>query len=260
MTLIRVLWKLSVFAILVVAYCAISLFWRVWSRDLVKRRHHYTHTVSFFCNLALRVIGLRTRTINHPANPKSYLIVGNHLGILDIFVLSSIHPSLFVTSVDMRETPGLGFLTEMGGCLYVERRNRSTVSENIIEIREALKQKFSVVIYPEGTSTNGERVLPFKKSLLVAAAGTGVPILPVIVNYRKVNGEPMSHKWRDHIFWYGDHGFFPHVIRLFGLRSIDVDLEFEKEMMVHSEQERREIAAHLQSVIEAKFTPVPMPH
>lgn len=260
MTFLRISLKMSIFAFLILAYVMVSLFWRVWSRDLVKRRHHYIRTVSFFCHLALQVIGVRTRVINHPDNPKSYLIVGNHLGILDIFVLSAVHPSLFVTSVDMRETPGLGFLTEMGGCLYVERRNRSTVSENILEIREALKQRFTVVLYPEGQSANGERVLPFKKSLLVAAAGTGIPILPVIVNYRLVDGQPMSHQWRDHLFWYGDHGFFAHVIRLFSLKSIDVDLEFEREVMVHSEQERREIAARLQSTIEAKFHPIPLPH
>lgn len=205
-------------------------------------------------------MNFRVRLINAPAPDQSFLLVGNHLGMLDILVLAAHHPSLFITSVDMRETPGLGFLTEMGGCLYVERRNRQNIMTEIGEIRSALQQQFSVVLYPEGTSTNGEKVLPFKKSLLTSAAGTGIPILPVVINYRKVNGEPMAHKWRDHVFWYGDQTFVPALMRIFSVHSVEVELEFCEEVDVHSEDERRHVASHLHQVISSKFTPIPMPY
>jgi len=260
MKFLRILYKSILFLVAVVFYIGVSLFWRVWTRDLARRRHHYTHTVSFFCRFALRVMNFHVRRINAPPTEQSFLLVGNHLGILDILVLAAYHPTLFVTSVDMREQPGLGFLTEMGGCLYVERRNRQKILSEIGEIREALKQKFSVVLYPEGTSTNGERVLPFKKSLLTSAAGTGIPILPMVINYRRVNGEPMSHKWRDYVCWYGDQTFFPALVRILSVRSVDVDLEFCEEVDVHSDDERRQVASHLYEVISSKFTPIPMPH
>jgi 1-acyl-sn-glycerol-3-phosphate acyltransferase len=260
MNFVRILTKSILFLFAVIAYVLVSLFWRVWTRDLARRRHHYTHTVSFFCRLALRLMNFRIRTINAPSADQSFLLVGNHQGMLDILVLSAFHPTLFITSVDMRETPGLGFLTEMGGCLYVERRSRQHILREIGQIREALQQKFSVTLYPEGTSTNGERVLPFKKSLLTAAAGTGVPILPVVINYRRVNDEPMSHKWRDYVCWYGDQTFFPALMRIFSIRSVDVDLEFCQEVDVHSEEERRHVASHLYEVISSKFTPIPLPY
>lgn len=259
MTAFRVAWKLVIFVILVIGYILTSLFWRVWTKDLVRRRRLYTGTVSFFCNLALTLINFKVIVKKAHLENKSFLIVGNHLGILDILVLASQHPALFITSVDMRQTPGLGFLTEMGGCLYVERRNRSKITEEISEIREALKQGFSVVLYPEGTSTNGERVLPFKKSLMTAAAGTGVPILPTVINYRKVNGEPMSHKWRDYVFWYGDLTFGPALLRILSLKSAEVELEFCEEIDVLSEEHRRQIAAQVQNVIISKYTKIPLP-
>ncbi len=259
MKFLLVAFRSVLFSIAVVAYVAVSLFWRVWTRDQVRRRHHYTHTVSFFCRFALWFMNFHVRTINQPPKDQPFLLVGNHLGILDILVLSASHPTLFITSVDMRETAGLGFLTEMGGCLYVERRNRQNILNEIGEIRTALQQQFSVALYPEGTSTNGEMVHPFKKSLLTSAAGTGIPIIPVVTNYRKVNGEPMSHKWRDYVCWYGDQTFFPALMRILSVRSVEVDLEFCQEVDVHSQDERRHVAAHLHQVISSRYTPIPMP-
>jgi 1-acyl-sn-glycerol-3-phosphate acyltransferase len=90
----------------------------------------------------------------------------------------------------MKETPFLGHLAELGGCLYVERRDRSNINNEMLQIREALQQGFNVVLYPEGTSTNGEQVLPFKKTLMTAAAGTSVPIMPMVLNRINANFYP----------------------------------------------------------------------
>lgn len=259
MNLVRITYKLILFVLFILSYVLVSLFWRVWSRDILVRRHHYTHTVSFFCRLALWLLRFRVHAKNVPPDEKAYLLVGNHLGMLDILVAAAHKPSLFVTSVEMRNTPGLGFLAEMGGCLYVERRSRSNITNEIGEIREVLRQGFSVSLYPEGTSTNGERVLPFKKTLMTSAAGTGVPILPMVVNYRKINGEPMSHKWRDYVCWYGDQTFWPALLRIFTVKSVDVDFEYLPEVMVHSEEERRVIAAKIQSMVVSKYDPIPLP-
>jgi 1-acyl-sn-glycerol-3-phosphate acyltransferase len=259
MTSIRIFFRAIIFIFLILAYVLTSLFWRVWTQDQIKRRHHYTRTVSFFCKFALRLLNFKILARNLPSQDESFLIIGNHMGILDIFVLASLHPSLFITSVDMRQTAGLGFLTEMGGCLYVNRRSRSQINREIEQIREALKQKFSVVLYPEGMSSNGERVLPFKKSLLVSAAGTGIPILPAAINYRKVNGEPMSHRWRDYVCWYGDQTFLPFVKRILSVKSVEVEIEFGEQVEVHTEEQRREVAISLQKWFIAKFDKIPLP-
>ncbi|MEZ0392451.1 MAG: lysophospholipid acyltransferase family protein [Pseudobdellovibrionaceae bacterium] len=259
MSFVRILLRAPIFIALIIAYILISLFWRVWTKNQVRRRHHYTHTVSFFCKAALKLLNFRVHVVGAPHREESFLLVGNHLGFMDIFVLASQHPTLFITSVDMRQTPGIGFLTEMGGCLYVERRSRSNITNEIEEIRTALRQGFSVALYPEGTSSNGERVLPFKKSLLTSAAGTGVPILPMVINYRKVNGEPISHKWRDYVCWYGDQTFFPAMKRILSVKSVDVEIRFFDEIDVHSEEARRVIAVQLQELITSNYSGIPMP-
>lgn len=255
----RICYKLVLFFAFISAYILVSLFWRVWTRDLVNRRRHYVKTVSFFCRLALWLLNFKVNVINKARADQPHLIVGNHLGMLDILVFAAVKPSLFITSVEMRETPGLGLLAEMGGCLYVERRDRSNIKNEMGEIRQALQQGFSVTLYPEGTSTNGERVLPFKKTLMTTVAGTGVPILPTVINYRKIDGEPMSHKWRDYVCWYGDQTFWPAMIRIFQVGSVEIDLEYCEEVVVHSEEERKEIAAVVQRAVMQRYTKIPMP-
>lgn len=256
MKLLRISWKMIVFIFLVITFVSISLFWRLWTRDIVRRRHHYTYTVSFFCNLCLKLMNFRIHVVGAPHKHESYLLVGNHLGILDILVISSLHPTLFITSVEMQQTPGLGFLTEMGGCLYVERRNRANIANEIEEIRTVLRQGFSIVLFPEGTSSDGRQVLPFKKSLLTSAVGSGAPILPWVINYRQVNGEPVSDKWRDYVCWYGDHTFGGALLRILSVKSADVEVRFLPTIEIHSEEQRREVAAHLQGLIESNYTPI----
>jgi len=251
--------KFLIFLFVVGVFLTVSFIGQLFVRDLKRRRTLFSELVHLTCRFGVWFLNLQLIIKNKPEPGRNYLFVGNHLGILDVIIMASIRPTLFVTSVEMQKTPGLGLLCEMGGCLFVERRNRSNIHQEIDEIREALKQSFSITLYPEGTSTNGEKVLPFKKSLLVAAAGTGVPIKPMVINYRQVNGHPMSHEWRDHVFWYGDQTFPPILWRLLQLRSCVAELEFLDEIEVHSDEQRREVAVRAQQLIEARFTPIPVP-
>ena len=92
----------------------------------------------------------------------------------------------------MKETPFLGLLTEMAGCTYVERRSRDNIKNEIKDIEATLNEGFNVVIFPEGRSTNGEKVHPFKKSLLMACAESDANIMPAVANFRFINGEPIQ--------------------------------------------------------------------
>lgn len=251
-------WKLIAFAVLIIGYILHSLVNRVRSKDLNVRRRYYVKTVSFWSRQALKLAKFKVNYINAPAPDKPYLFVGNHLGMFDILVLAQLRPSLFITSIEMKNTPFLGFLTEMGGCLYVERRSRSNIVNEMLEIRQALQDGFSVTLYPEGTSSDGQGLLPLKKTLMTSAAGTGVPIKPVVINFNKVNGEKVSSKWRNHICWYGEQTFFPSLFLMFELDSIEVDFEFCDEIVVHNEEERRQVAALVQNKMLERFRPIPL--
>lgn len=256
---LRAVLKFFFFLSIVIIYLSSSYFVRLFVWNDIRRKRCHTIIVSWVTHWACGLLGIQRHYINPPKPGEQFLFLGNHLGFLDILILSSMRPTMFVTSVEMRETPFLGLLCEMGGCLFVERRSRKSLVQEIEQIRSLLKQGFSIAIYPEGTSGDGSKVMPFKKSLLTAATESGVPIKVMVINYRKVNNQNVSHAWREYVFWYGELAFFPTLWRLFTLRSIDVDLSFHDEIHVSADHDRREIAAQAQAIVEKHYTPIPFP-
>lgn len=249
----RLIYRIIVFLGMVILYLCVSSYGKITIKDIVKRRQHFAKTVQMLTRMALKLINITWKGINVPKDDESFLVVCNHLGYLDILTMSSIRPSLYITSVEMKNTPFLGLLTEMGGCLYVERRSRANLENEIVGIREALEQGLSVVLYPEGTSTNGDTVLPFKKSLFLAALGTDRKVLPAVINYRSVNGQPLSIYNRDNVFWYGDMTFVVATLRLFLVDEVTVDIEFLNPIPMESVEDRRTVAEAAHAQILAKF-------
>jgi 1-acyl-sn-glycerol-3-phosphate acyltransferase len=258
MLLKRIFRILSV-AHVILVYLIKSLWIHLSTADSHRRRRLFARNVSDSCRKALLALNIDVRVSRAPMDGKRFLIVSNHLGFLDIFAIASTVPTLFVTSVEMKETPLLGTLTDMGGCLYVERRSRNNIHNEIKEIEEALNDGFNVVIFPEGRSTNGEKVLPFKKSLLMACAGSEANIMPACLNFKSVNGEPMQDKFRDWVCWYDDMSFLTAVWNASQIYHCELDLDFLEEITVSGDSDHRDIAAQAQAQIEAKYIPIHKP-
>lgn len=184
---------------------------------------------------------------------RNFLTVGNHVSYLDPFILAAVHPTLFVTSVDMGETVGLGHVCHMAGCIFVERRNRTTIEKDIGQMTEALKQGLNVTIYPEGTSSNGHDILPFKKSLLMSAVFAQRDILPVVIKYTQRNGEPVTKETSDEVHWYGDMSFTPHFLNLMKSKSLKVQLHFLEPIKVTPASTRQDLAAKSYEAIRSKY-------
>lgn len=149
--------------------------------------------------------------------PGGVLLVGNHLSYVDALVLASLSPCHFVTSIEIKKTLGLGQICQLANCLFVERRSRNFLTQEIAEISQTLRQDRKVVVFPEGTSTNGEKVLRFKRPLFQAALDSKRPVQTFCLNYLGFNE-------RDDICWYGDMKFIPHLRRFFKLHSLKVDV------------------------------------
>jgi 1-acyl-sn-glycerol-3-phosphate acyltransferase len=256
----RAIFKIVLHVTNLLTFTLISLIIRLFVRDFRKRRAIQVRMVVFFAKISLRVMNVHLVLKGQRDFTRSnYLLVSNHTGFVDIISIASTFPSLFITSLDMKGTPGLGVLTEMAGCLYVNRRNRSNIQQEILNIRDVLKEGFNVVLFPEAAAMSGEKIYPFKKTLLTAVAGTDIEILPAVVNFTKVNGEPMSHKWRDALFWYGDLSFLSVAWKCHSLRSVEVEIEFLEPLACPTEDLRREVAAKAQGMIEARYIPIPFP-
>lgn len=214
-------------------------------RDPKTRLEFFTQNVAHYTRRALKLFNFEIELIGYDPRlmrEKNYLVVSNHMSYIDILVLSSIQPCVFVTSVDLGEQFFLGPMAEMGGSIFVERRHRGQINRDINVMTETLKAGHNVVIYPEGTSSNGERVLPFKKSLLMSAVQAGVDILPLTLKYVEIDGEPFCEKNRDRICWYGDMPFFPHFLSLMKTRSVRAQLHFHEPLRVTKETTRYELA------------------
>lgn len=226
MSLIRQFLRTIIFAIAIVLYLIVSSLIVLWCAfDFERARPYLTQVISVTCKLGLKIFNIKVRKTFAPIDMKAnYLIVSNHLSYLDILIISSHLPTCFVTSKEMKETPFLGQLCLLGGCLFVERRSKAGLTEEIKELSNALDNGLSVVIFPEATSTNGEAVIRFRRPLFQAAINSCSKVLPVCLNYRTLDGEKLTLKNRDKVFWYGDMGFLGHALTLFTHKDIVAEL------------------------------------
>lgn len=251
--------KLILTLMIIGSFMIVALIVIALTKEGKLRRRINSRLVNFYCKLCLLGLNAKVKVKHQPNPAQQALFVSNHLGFVDIFLLASIRPVLFITSVELKETPGLGTLTEMGGCLYVERRSRANIQNEVKWIRKALEDGFNVVLFPEAKATDGQMVHPFKRTLLTAVAGTGIPIQPAVINYRTVNGEKMSHKYRDNLFWHGDIGFHEMTWKLLQLLTFQVEVEFLEPIHCHTEEERHEVAQKLHDMIASKYDGIPRP-
>lgn len=160
------------------------------------------------------------------ANNKTYFMVCNHMSYLDLIFLGSGEPAVFVTSVEMRDTPFLGDIAKLGGAYFVERRDRSKIPGEVKELSQLMRSGFNVFVFPEATSTHGMHILPFKKAMFSAAIEAQVDVLPICLRYEEVDGEPFNETNRDKICWYGDMPFLPHFKQVMGLKSLKVTVSY----------------------------------
>ena len=215
-----------------------------------------TRLVSFFAGLVLRLYGVRviaTGSRRLAPQHQGHLVVSNHLSYIDVLVLASLAPSVFVTSIELRNTLLLGQLARLSGSLFVERRKASGLRREIDAITAVLNQRFSVVLFPEGTTFNGDHVHPFKRSLLDAAVKAHCNILPVCIRYQRVNGQPLSASSRDAVLYYGGTTFFRHFPRFLSLRSVEVRISALHPITTRTDDSRKHLAERAHEAISAEY-------
>ena len=216
------------------------------------RRHIATKLSVFSCRLILKILNFHFEHIGPPPKEGS-IIVGNHMSYLDILIYLSIFKCLFVTSVDMRRRPFLGQLVWFGGCLYVERRNPRNLHKELKTIKKYFDKGFLVCFFPEGTSSDGKTVLPFKKSLFQLALETSAPIQPIVLNYKTINGENFGDANRDSVCWYGSHTFLAHFINLIQLKKVTAQLQVLSPINSTNFENRKNLAEQSHHIILEKY-------
>lgn len=174
--------------------------------------------------------------------PQSGLLVCNHLSYLDILVLVSLTPAVFVSKSEVKNWPVFGWFARLAGTLFVDRTRRRDVTRMNTEIEHALAGGNVVVLFPEGTSWNGQEVLPFKSSLLEPIVGATYPLSVGRIAYALDDGSVT-----DDVCYWGDMTFFPHLVNLMTKRQVRAQVVFCP--VPHPAVERKELARQLHAEV-----------
>lgn len=227
----------------------------VWRESLVGRQK-VLGLMNVLSRWALAVMGFRVRNSGCLENLESggpSLVVSNHLSWLDILLIASIRPTVFVTSVEIRDSGFLGTICKLAGCHFVERRNRSNIAAEAESMAETLRQGFAVGLFPEGTTSNGAAVLPFKVSLFDAAIAAGVPVQPICLNYLTINGSPVDVESGRRLFWYGDMEFLPHLWELMFVEAVEVEVTALSPLAISQGADRKALATQAWTQISSCY-------
>jgi 1-acyl-sn-glycerol-3-phosphate acyltransferase len=255
MSFLRVVLKSFIFIPAVISYLVVATLILIFCRFSIKRARKYLiRVISFTSKVGLILFGIEIRkNFEIQELEENYLIVSNHLTYLDIMIISSFFPTCFVTSNEMKETPFLGQLCLLGGCLFVERRKRSGIIREVTELSDALSSGLSVVVFPEAASGNGEKILRFRRPLFQSAILSNKNVLPLCLNYQTLDGEKLTIKNRDAIFWYGDMSFFGHALNLFSHKKIVAELSILKSLKIIDFTDKNELADKAFEVVSNEF-------
>ncbi len=212
---------------------------------------------SLFLKLACSSLGLQVRLQGAPLVKKGgVLFVSNHIGWADIPVLGSKLLASFVAKAEIDGWGIFGYLTRLQGAIFVHRNARMDVADQRDEIAQRLASGGRVIMFPEGTNSDGTRVLPFKSSLFAVAHGRNVPdfvIQPVTLAYTRVNGMPVTRRMLPHLAWVGDTELKPHMAEFMRLGKIRVDILVHDPIRPADFADRKALARHCQERVAAGY-------
>jgi len=210
--------------------------------------HRYHRLVAF-------LFGIHIRTIGKPVTGEGVLMVANHTSWADIVIFSAAAPISFVAKAEVARWPFFGTLARLQRTVFVERERRSATGETRDAIRSRLLNGDALVLFPEGTSHDGNTILPFKSALLGAAearlaSGAHVKVQPVSVGFTGLHGMPMGRENRPLFAWYGDMEMVPHLWEALLAGPLDVVVQFHEPLSL-DRMDRKTLATRAQEIVQA---------
>ena len=193
----------------------------------------------------LRVLGVGVEVAGCVPEEKGGLIVSNHLGYLDILVHASIFKVRFAPKIEMKRWPLVGAMTSLSNPVWIDRSRRCRAGESAFEMQSALRGEVPLLVYPEGTSSNGDTLLPFKSTCFESALVCGCAIQPILTHYHTPqNGVVLP--------WFGDASLLPHIWRVLGLKAIRCQVYIMKSVYPAAAG-RKELASQLHDAMELQY-------
>lgn len=233
---------------------------RSWSRTLPALYHRG----------CCRILGFRLRTIGAPTAARPVLFASNHVSYTDITVLGSLIIGSFIAKAEVAGWPLFGWLAKLQRSVFIDRRAGSARLQ-----RDAMTKRLAagdaLILFPEGTSGDGNRVLPFKSALFSAAEAvpeTGsIAVQPVSIAYTRLDGMPLGRLLRPFLAWYGTAELAPHLWSMLGLGTVEVVVEFHPPTFLADCGSRKALARYcygriaggMAAALAGRPQPVPLP-
>jgi len=247
---LRFLWRASfTIACILIITPLMGLTWCLQARRTTRR------IMRTAFHLGSMVYGIRIRTIGQLSRARPLIIVSNHFSYLDLFVLGSRIEAAFTPKNEIRSWRIIGFMCKVAGCLFIDRRAMRTL-ENKHMLARALAAGDIISLFPEGTTSEGKGLLPFKTALFGLAKENNVDVQPVSIVYTKLNGKPVDAAALSVVGWYGESYFFPHAAHFMRQKNLEAVMTFHPVIRADEFKSRKELAGRCRSVIEEAIAKV----
>lgn len=209
---------------------------------------------ALYHRILLRLIGVRVRVHGAPAAGRPLLVLANHASWLDIPVVGSLTPLFFVAKSEVAGWPVIGLLARFQRTVFVDRQRRHATGAVNREIASRLHEGDPVVLFAEGTSSDGNRVLPFRTALVGAvreafAATEEVVVQPLAIAYVRLQGVPMGRRHRVVAAWFGDMSLAPHLLDVLRHGALDVEVTFGAPQKLDAAHDRKSVTRACESAV-----------
>jgi len=214
----------------------------------------------YWQRIACRLAGFRVSVEGKPADAP-LLIAANHVSWMDISVLGSVLPVSFIAKTEVSRWPVVRTLSRLQRSVYIDRQKRTETRAAAEAIAGRVRRGDVMVLFAEGTTGDGNRVLPFKSALLGAArAAAGeagaVTVQPVAITYLRIHGLPIGFADRPAIAWYGDMGIEDNFVTAVSWGSIDVVVSFGEPIPFGPDADRKAVAAACHEAVRSMIADI----
>lgn len=244
---LRALWRLFVYLGIMTPLCMVFQGTALRLNLAVSRTFPL-----WFHRQVCRVVGIQVERRGRQSRIKPTLYVANHVSYLDIEVLGSLIKGSFIAKAEIAKWPIFGTMARLQRSIFVERKPHRTGAARD-EMLKRLENGENLMLFAEGTSGDGNRVLPFRSALFAAAEfrpkGEPVTVQAVSITYAKLDGLPMGRFLRPYFAWYGDMDMASHGWNIFGLGRIGVVVEFHKPVTIDQFPNRKAMAEYCQAQV-----------
>ena len=208
---------------------------------------NYAYIIPYFYHkICLRIFVIKIKNFGKFSINFPILLISNHASYLDIIILGSLFKTSFIAKKEISKWPLLGILAKLQNTIFIDRRVSSLKNQEN-QIIKHLNEKKNLVIFPEGTSSDGNRVLPFKSSLFnifEKNLNSKILVQTITIVYKKINGIPMNRIERKNITWHSNMDLIPNIFNVLKKLSIEVEVIFNDEFLPSKEYDRKKLALH----------------